>query len=150
MPKKITSPVELWPGNVILKDPIPMMLVLEYERAISASQSKFCKVGRELLLDYIRSEAEDRSEPLRKLEEHTAACPEYVPAKTGTEADSILLPVVIKYVDEWNLENFPNPVNSDTFPGTPKMQSDTLMDWLVTEITKIYEGGDVTKDEKNE
>ena len=149
MPKKIHSPVERWPGHVILKDPIPLMLVLEYERAIDDNRSKFCDEGVRLFLAFHEADEENRPPALELLREHTAHCDEYRPAKTGTEADSTLLPVVLKCVSEWQLDNFPDNPTVDTFPGTPRVDAAKLIDWLVMSVTDIYAGGDLSPDEKN-
>lgn len=150
MSKKATSPVKRWPGHVILKDPIPLMLVLEYERAIQANRSTFCDDGTELLLSFLdEKEKEAKDKKLQLLSAHIARCPEYIPAKTGTEADGTLLPAIIKCVDEWHLRDYPENVTIDTFPYTPKNDAALIVDWLVGEITEIYVGGDISAAKKN-
>ena len=148
MPKKMHSPVDRWPGHVILKDPIPLMLVMEYERAIDENRSKFCDTGFELFLAFHNADDDDKPGALDALKEHADECSEYRPAKTGTEADSTLLPIVLKCVDEWQLDNFPDNPSVENFPGTPRLAAASLIDWLVTGVTSIYAGDALTPDEK--
>lgn len=50
-----------------------------------------------------------------------------------------LLEGVIPSVEEWHLENFPEQVSLETFPSTPRLPIVRLIDWLVEEVSTLYE-----------
>jgi hypothetical protein len=43
-------------------------------------------------------------------------------------------------VEKWQLQNFPETVNIDTFPMSPRKASHELIKWLFGEILKVYNG----------
>lgn len=55
-----------------------------------------------------------------------------------SEVDALLLPALLECVQEWRLENFPQGVNVDNFPATPRRPSAELIAWLLTEVTELY------------
>ncbi len=50
---------------------------------------------------------------------------------------SMMLPSIIGFVEEWNLENFPAEVTEDTFPASPLLASSEILNWIQSEITML-------------
>ena len=57
---------------------------------------------------------------------------------TQSEYDSLLVPAVCECVEEWNLDDF-EQLSADTFPFTPRIASAELINWLFSEIMKLYQ-----------
>ena len=74
-------------------------------------------------LDYV-----DEAEALR--ENGKGAIPEL-------RLHSMMLPSIIGFVKEWNLENFPAEVTVDTFPASPLLPSSEVLNWIQSEITLL-------------
>ena len=53
----------------------------------------------------------------------------------------VLLPGIFACVEKWELDGLEG-VTPDTFPGTPKIASASLIAWLTTEISKLYREAD--------
>ena len=53
-----------------------------------------------------------------------------------TVNDKKKLPAVLACVEKWDLENF----NPDPFPASPRHDSHKLVDWIWSEIYKVYIG----------
>lgn len=49
-----------------------------------------------------------------------------------------ILPGVLACVDDWDLADFPDNPAVDNFPATPRVASIKLLDWLIDEITHLY------------
>jgi hypothetical protein len=67
------------------------------------------------------------------------------PDETGkriwlTISDKKQIPAILACVEKWDLANFPDPVQSDNFPASPRGESHKLIEWLFGEIFKIYFG----------
>lgn len=54
------------------------------------------------------------------------------------ELDKPKMPVIFTCVEKWNLANFPEDVNDQTFPHSPTGTRHKLVDWLYEEINKVY------------
>jgi len=50
------------------------------------------------------------------------------------------LPVIFACVDEWHIEGVPENPELDTFPMTPIVPAGQLVDWLFSEINKVWIG----------
>lgn len=58
-----------------------------------------------------------------------------------TVIDKKRLPAIFDCVETWNLQNFPDPSPTlETFPMTPRPESNKLITWLWDEIRNIYLG----------
>jgi hypothetical protein len=78
--KRVESNVKRWPGYVLLKDPLPLILKADYDDAFQDARKR-------------------------------------APKLNTTRAFAIMLPAIIPCVAEWHLENFPENVSPETFPG---------------------------------
>ena len=54
--------------------------------------------------------------------------------------DGNQLPAIVACVEKWELQNFPDNVTADNFPASPRVASHKLIEWLFTEIRKVYMG----------
>ena len=61
---------------------------------------------------------------------------------TGDDMGKCFLPVLIEAVEKWNLENIPEGVKLETFPGSPRKAVLELIAWLMNEVTAIYKGNE--------
>jgi len=59
---------------------------------------------------------------------------------TQTEKDGEILSSLLPCVAEWHLDNFPENVTVETFPGTPRRSSAMLIAALINAIVNIYKG----------
>jgi hypothetical protein len=57
-----------------------------------------------------------------------------------TVTDKQAIPAVIACVEKWELKDFPEQPTVETFPWSPRKDSHELIDWLMGEIRKIYQG----------
>lgn len=58
----------------------------------------------------------------------------------NTVGDKLRLPAVFACVEKWELKDFPADVNIGNFPFSPRGDSHKLIDWLFSELFKIYTG----------
>ena len=59
---------------------------------------------------------------------------------TMTQVRAIMVPAVIKCVEGWQLNGgFPESPAFDNFPATPKQSAAKLIEWLLNEISVLYE-----------
>lgn len=120
MGKKIESPVKYFPGSVTLHDPLTMPMVLAFEQALDDT-------AKEVEPSAFISKALDEKKEKQLM--------------TWTSVqDKNFLPVVLLCVEKWELANFPEKVTADTFPASPRGASHELLNWLVTEIDRVYTG----------
>jgi hypothetical protein len=105
MPKKITSPSKIWPGHVLLCDPLTISQVNDMELTFD----KLPKI-------------DPKDKKFIWLAKH----------------DLIVLPTIIPCVAEWHLDNFPEKVDFESFPGSPRIESSKLILWLWHELWSIY------------
>ncbi len=54
--------------------------------------------------------------------------------------DGLQLPAIIACVEKWELENIPANISIDNFPASPRKDSHKLIDWIYSEIQKVYFG----------
>ena len=54
--------------------------------------------------------------------------------------DGNQLPAIIACVEKWELANLPENVTADNFPASPRVQSHKLIEWLFTELRRVYMG----------
>jgi hypothetical protein len=47
---------------------------------------------------------------------------------------------VIACVEKWSLENLPDNLTVDSFPASPRKETHQLIDWIYSEIQKVYFG----------
>ena len=57
-----------------------------------------------------------------------------------TLIDSQRLPAILGCVTLWGLDNIPVNVTAETFPASPRVDSHKLIDWIFSEILKVYLG----------
>jgi hypothetical protein len=71
------------------------------------------------------------------------------PDKDGTVRYTVMdkpqIPAIIACVEKWELKDFPEPGKSEkptpeNFPWSPRKDSHELIEWLYSEIRKIYLG----------
>jgi len=127
MSKTIVSPVNRWPGTIVLPDYLNLTQALAWEDATKDAIS--------LLPDVEFPRLEDGTIDKEKLlPEHI----EYFNVSNGLKYAEKMLPGIMSCVSEWKLENF-DPQN---FPATPRQSRVRLFAWLITEITNLYKEAD--------
>jgi hypothetical protein len=54
--------------------------------------------------------------------------------------DTMQLPAVIACVEKWELTNIPDNPTAENFPASPRKDSHKLVEWIFSEIQKVYFG----------
>lgn len=54
--------------------------------------------------------------------------------------DANQLPAIIGCVEKWELANIPEKPTLETFPASPRVETHKLVDWIFSELTKVYFG----------
>jgi hypothetical protein len=52
------------------------------------------------------------------------------------------IPAIISCVESWGLAGWPEKPALETWPGSPRKASKAILDWLLSEITKLYVGNE--------
>lgn len=79
--------------------------------------------------------------PLVKIAAFRAATRDVEWAKlVEPEVQAEILPVLLPMVAEWHIENFPENVTTDTFPGTPAVEASELVIHLVNAVIGVMRG----------
>lgn len=60
-----------------------------------------------------------------------------------TVIDDMQLPAIFACVEKWELENMPKDLSIHNFPASPRVESHKLIEWLFTEVRKVYFGESV-------
>ena len=63
-------------------------------------------------------------------------------SKEDIDAGQKFLPVILESVEKWGIQNMPEGVTVETFPGTPRRAVYELIAWLLNELTVIYKGNE--------
>ena len=117
MPKVIECTIKPFVGSVTLYDPMAMPMVMGLDVCLTTRRDFF-------------EEKEVDGDLVYTLK-----------SRTGWSApDSEALKGIIPCVEKWELACFPESVTVETFPGTPRVASKKLVDWLLAEILKVYSG----------
>ena len=124
---KIESPVKRWPGTITLPEYLTIPQAMAWEDALEKARDLLPEVEFEL--------KEDGSIDASKLlPEHL----EYLNISNSVKYANEVLPGIKECVLEWNLKDF----DPENFPATPRQSRLELMNWLMTEITKLYKEAD--------
>jgi hypothetical protein len=62
---------------------------------------------------------------------------------TVDRTDALILPGVLRCVEEFRLAGFPPNPTYETFPATPRIASAQLIAWLINEIMKLYKDAEL-------
>lgn len=54
--------------------------------------------------------------------------------------DTNQLPAIFACVEKWELENMPENLTAENFPASPRGESHKLIDWIFSELRKVYFG----------
>ena len=111
MTKTITSPVDKFPGTVVMPEYLTLPQVLAFEAA------------------------SDNIGELRK-----AATEKGDDGISRTKIDQQYLPVILSIVTEWRIDGVPNIPSLENFPLTPRRATAELIAWLIGEITRLWVG----------
>jgi hypothetical protein len=57
-----------------------------------------------------------------------------------TVIDGKQLPAIFACVEKWELSNMPQSLTLENFPASPRVASHKLIDWLFSELRKVYLG----------
>ena len=122
---KRTCTVKGFEGYVELHDPLNMEQVFAIEgaqdAAIEIEPSPFLT-----RINEVRGQKDDDGNAVK--------------ASWSSKADKVFLPAILLCVKEWHLERVPENVTIETFPMSPRGAASQLVDWLWTEILKVYQG----------
>lgn len=120
MSKRIISTVKKFPGSVTFCEPLNLAQVFAIEDA------------KDAIVD------QPDSKFLVKIQE--LAGKEYQQITWSSRGDALFLPAICLCVEKWELEGLPENVTPDNFPMTPRVDSSALVNWLWSELDKIYTG----------
>lgn len=120
MSKRVISTLEKFPGSVTFHDPLNIDQVFAIENAkdaiVDQPDSKFLVKVQQL------------------------AGQEYQQVTWSSRGDALFLPAICMCIEKWEIEGLPEKVTPENFPMTPRVDARALVDWLWTELNKIYEG----------
>ena len=119
MSRVITSPSKRYPGTITLAYPLTFPQYAAWRRAL------------ESLPDAPMPTEEDERPGWRIYD--LAADP---------EKSILMLPAIFELVEEWNLENVPQPPTPDNFPSTPPASVYKLLLSILVEINEIISEDD--------
>jgi hypothetical protein len=125
MPKTVSCPVAGFPGVVVFHDPLNMEQVFAIE---DANDGAFQLEPSPLLTAWNKS---------HDIKDDTGNT---VQASWSSRADNVFLRAIFLCVKEWKIEGLPDGITPETFPFTPRHKSHEMIDWLMKEINRIYEG----------
>jgi len=122
MSKILTSPVKKWSGTIVIPDFLTIEQAMKWEESIEGARN---------LLPDVDFEYVDGHIDVSKLKpEHL----EYFNVSHSLKYHNELVPGIKACVIEWHLENF----DPENFPATPRQSRIDLINWIVSEITKLY------------
>ena len=109
MSKIVTCPVPYYEGTITLPDFVNYEVLCEWGRA--------ARYSMRLL---------DEFEPYPDGRPHL----EYKSSTVDADFRALRIPVILLWVEAWNLKNFPANPTMRTFPATPKKSAFALYEWL--------------------
>ena len=111
MSKTIASTIAAFAGEVVIPSRLTMPQVMAWEAATNEQA------------EFIQKLTEEKRERF-----------------TFSEIDRIFTPILCELVEEWHIEGVPDKPTPDTFPGSPRLASHQLIEWIGGEIRKVYIG----------
>lgn len=153
----LTSPVTKFPGTVVLIEPLSLDACLAYEEARQKLSAQFCPEAYKIQVRLIKAKEEDKDTEkiLEELSLHFASCfesdkkPRCKPGLSGAAADKACIPALLACVKEWHIDGVPDKPTATTFPGTPRLDSHSLIEWIMSEIQTLYEGDKLDETDPN-
>lgn len=136
MPKTKESTVKGFEGSVVFHDPLNIEQVFAIEEAQDKANSLEDIETSAFLTKALK--AKDRLDAQVKGEEPKLG-DDFV-ARWSSKTDHLFIPAIVLCVKEWHLANTPEKVTVENFPMSPRLASSQLIDWLWSEILKIYQG----------
>ena len=130
--------MQRWAGEVIIADPLTLPQAELIQDGFKKDEPDELINARNKYFLYIKEhgeegkEAEDLRLNLLLLYEKNR--------QFYTVADKRQLPAIFACVEKWDLSNFPKEPSPQNFPMSPREDSHKLIDWLFSEIKKVYYG----------
>lgn len=125
MTKIIISEVEGFKGRVHFRQP----LNLEQVFAIEDAKDNAIQIEPSAFLTKLNEVTGNKDEQ-----------GEVIKAQWSSRADQFFIPALLKCIEKFEVENIPEGVTLDTFPLTPRLRSKNFVDFLWSELEKIYSG----------
>ncbi len=117
MPRTVDCPVAYFAGSVTLPDFPNYMVLAEWQRAARRSMALLVNTG-------------------------TDDEPKYAYAPDTVDADfrALRIPVILMWVEKWELQHVPAKPTYETFPAAPRKKAAALYDWLVNMLSEEIDG----------
>src|SRR5687767_3844181 len=129
---ELTSPVKRFPGTVI----VPDYLTPEQVFAIEDCQFNARDYFKENTTETERLITNAKGEEVKAIESNSRF--------SWLRFRSHYIPAIVLCVKEWHLENFSlnghGGASYETFPMTPAEDVSDLLEWVFSELVKIYNG----------
>lgn len=121
MSRTVQSPVKRFPGEVQLPDYLDFPTYARWREAMQAAQA-FLNDKREAA----KAAGQERF------------------SYDQREYNRLALPGICAVVEKWNLAGLKTPVTPDTFPVTPSQSANALAEWLIREISSLFDEAEDT------
>ncbi len=108
MSKIVECPVPRYAGNITIPDFPPMQICADWARAGRYSYALF---------DEVEIDGETKLK--------------YKPSTVHMDFHILRVPVILEWVEKWELKNVPSKPTMKTFPTVPNPAAEKLYDWLV-------------------
>lgn len=125
MSKKVISNIEGFKGLVVFRQP----LNLEQVFAIEDAQDSAVDLEPSSFLMKV-NEADGKKD----------ADGNAIKVSWSSRADKFLIPALLLCIEKFEIEGFPENITFETFPLTPRSESQQFIDFLWSELVKVYQG----------
>jgi len=136
--KVIISPIERYKGSVTIADP----LTIPQAQAVEAGfelDSEFVMEARRAFLRSVKENGENVKETSDLKTNLITAILAEKKNPFFSESDKMQSPAILVCVEKWNLENF-SLTNDGQLPASPRKDTHKLIEWIYSEIRKVYFG----------
>ena len=125
--KIIDCTIKHFEGKVTLSEPLTMEQVFAFEDAEDAASEFEAKPSALLTrVNGLKGVKDESGEPLA--------------SSWSSRVDAVYLPAVLKCIEKVEINGLPEKLTAQNFPFSPRAESSQFIDFLVTEIRKVYSG----------
>jgi len=138
MSKVIISPIERYKGSVVIADPLTIPQAQAVEAGFDVDSDELIDARRNFL-DAVEKYG-DTNEKTVELKSKFVAV--FLSEKKGvffSDNDEKHSPAILACIEKWNIDNF-SLTATGQLPASPRKHTHELIDWLFSEIKKVYFG----------